>query len=671
MDISGKVSLKRIAYYLSISSILVIFIPFLINPSFNLNSYSIFGDYLGLITGLAGVIVTITIFLIQNASKDYSSQLLRMTFFKNKYFMFVLGYIFLALIFFTLGATFEIGNQAKIFAFFVSVGLVFNFVSLLLVASYFMNILNIIKEIEIETIHYIYSRAEAKTLPLIGKISLNKISESKIINQIKPIFDTLNKSISLNQDDIYTECLNSLDKIIRTYLKHTSSFKSLEDKILLELADQSSFIIKTMIKYENQKFMDKFSLFLGNIGSYILEYRYNIGGVNNHALSISNLLFEIFLKSYNFDRTSAPKYSISGISKLVKKCIQKEYYQSAPIYYHELKKIMDLCIKTPSFWSANLIQYAFNEIKEEINECVLAVQNKKGVELHFLRSLFLDIFETIKKSSQSFSATHYDMILNSMFNLESVFVKISKVHPQLPVYKKVPDSILNPLLDNYVDLCKKILEENNIDIRFMFFYCFPELIFLTKYIQKADDRFNVKHEELFASLLKRLHFEFENEKQSNLDNHYFYTIEDYFSIMIYSKDKNLCEKQLSLLVKKYNEILKSKKISERNKNRIYGLLKIIGALMEGEDEFKSCQESITRIISPNFKEYKQIGKALPSFFEQYDYPTFKHTFDDWFISPLSIWNPVWQDQINAYFDKKYKFINYHKKLKKLQNSKKN
>jgi hypothetical protein len=593
-----------------------------------------------------------------------------MTFFKNKYFAFVLGYIFLALIFFTFGATFEVANQAKIFAFFVIVGLVLNFISLLLVASYFMNILNIIKEVELETTNYISFRAKAKTLPLIGKISFSKISEARIINQIKPLFDTLNKSVSLNQDDIYTECLNSLDRIIRVYLKHTSSFKSLEDKILLELGDHSSFIIKTMIKYENQKFMDKFSLFLGNIGSYVLEYRYNVGGVNNHALPISNLLVETFIKSYGFDRTSAPKHAISGISKLVKKCIQKGYYQSAPIYYYDLKKIIDLCLQTPSFWSANLIQYAFNEIKDEVNECVLAVQNKKSVELHFLSILFSEIFETIKKSSQNFSRGHYDLIVNSMFNLESVFVKISKVHPQLPVYKKVPDSILNPIVDNYIELCKKILDNNNLNLGFMFFYCLPEFIFLTQYIQKTKNKFGTKHEELFTSLLKRLEFEFANKNQDYLENHYFYTIEDYFSIIIYSKDENLCEKQVNLLVKKYKDVLKNRKISERDKNKLYGLLKIIGALMEDESEFKSCQDEINKAILPNFEEYKQTGKALPSFFEQYSYPTFKHTFDDWFISPLSIWTLSWQDEINKHFNKKDKFVSYHEKLKRFSKSKK-
>ncbi|MBU1201730.1 MAG: hypothetical protein KJ583_02610 [Nanoarchaeota archaeon] len=356
--------LKYMAYLLSFLSIVVIILPFFINAPFELNNSNGFGAYLGLITGLAGVIVTITVFLIQNASQDYSSQLVRMTFFKQKYFGFILGYIFFSLILYTFGTSFEVINQVKVFAFFVSVGLVFNFISLLLISSYFMNVLNVIKEIESKTTDYIKFKAQAKSLPLIGKINLNEISTTKIINQIRPIFDTLNKSVALNQDDVSTQCLNSLNKIIRTYLKETSSFKSLDDKILLELADQSSFIVKTMIKYENQKFMDKFPLFLGDIGSYVLEYRYNVGGVNNHAISISRLLVDIFIKCYKFDRTSAPKHAISGISKLVKKCIQKEYYQSTSTYYYDIKEIMELCARNPSFWSANLIQYALNDIKD-------------------------------------------------------------------------------------------------------------------------------------------------------------------------------------------------------------------------------------------------------------------------------------------------------------------
>jgi len=665
----SKITIKNIAYLFSLFSILVILLPFVIKIPLELNNSNGFGNYLGLITGLAGVIVTITVFLIQNASRDYSSQLMRITFFKQKYFSFVLGYIFFALILYTFGTSFEVTNQIKIFAFFISVGLVSNFISLLLISSYFMNILNVIKEIESKTVNYILFKAKAKRLPLIGDINLNEISTAKIINHIRPIFDTLNKSVVLNQDDVSTQCLNSLDKIIKTYLKQTSSFKSLDDKILLELADQSSFIVKTMIKYENQKFMDKFPLFLGNIGAYTLEYRYNIG-VNNHALSISRLLVNIFIKCYKFDRTYAPNHTISGISKLVKKCIQKEYYQSVSTYYYDIKEIIDLCVQNPSLWSANLIQYALNDIKDIINECVIVVQNKKNVELHFLRNIFSDIFEIIKKSNEAFSERHYDLIIRSIFNLESILVKISKVHPQLPVYKKVPNSILNPIVDSYIDLCKKMLGNKSIKLDFMFFHLFPEFIFLTQYIQKTEDRFDPKHLELLNSLFERLKFELKSKDYNYLNDHYFHTIEDYFAIIIYSKNIELCEKLITLLIEFYENIKSSKKIKDSDKNKSYGLLKIIGALMEDEEKFDSYQEKINKAISPNFKEYKQIGKSLPSFFQEYDYSSFKHSFNnEWFIYPLSIWTITWQSKINNHFNKE-RFVKYHEKLRRLSKNKK-
>ncbi|MFP4402077.1 MAG: hypothetical protein ACLFPL_02500 [Candidatus Nanoarchaeia archaeon] len=673
MEKEGKPILKYVAYSLSVCSILVLLIPFLINFPFELNNSNGFGDYLGLITGLTGVIVTITVFLIQNTSQDYSSQLMRMTFFKQKYFGLILGYIFCSLVLYTFGTSFEVINTVKVFAFFVSVGLVFNFISLLVISSYFMNILNVIKEIESKTTNYIKFKAEAKSLPLIGKISLNEISTTKVINQIRPIFDTLNKSVALNQDDVSTQCLNSLNKIIKTYLKETRSYKSLDDKILIELADQSSFIVKTMIKYENQKFMDKFPLFLGDIGSYALENRYNVGGINNHAISISRLLVETFIKCYKFDRTSAPKHAISGITKLVKKCIQKEYYQSASTYYYDIKEIMDLCVKNPSFWSANLIQYALNDIKDIINECVIVVQNKKNVELHFLRNIFSDIFEVIKKSNETFSSINYDLIVRAVFNLESILVKISKAHPQLPVYKKVPYSILNPIIDSYIGLCKKMLENKSIKLDFMFFHCVPEFIFLTQYIQKTESRFDKKHSELLNSLLKRLKSELENSDHNHLDNHYFYTIEDYFAIIIYSENVPLCETLLELLIKFYESIKDSKKIKARDKKRVYGLLKLIGAFMHKEKKFDLLKDKIIKTIIKDFEEPKIIGRAIPSFFEQYGYPTFKHTFSDWYIHPLSIWTQDFQERIKKFVNKKdySKFTEFHEILKKKDENRKN
>jgi len=299
---------------------------------------------------------------------------------------------------------------------------------------------------------------------------------------------------------------------------------------------------------------------------------------------------------------------------------------------------------------------------------VIVAQNKKNVELHFLRNIFSNIFEVVKKSNETFSAIHYDLILRAIFNLESILVKISKVHPQLPVYKKVPDSILNPIINFYIDLCKKILEDKNIKLDFMFFHCVPEFIFLTQYIQKTESRFDNKHSELLNSLLERLKSELENSNHNHLDSHYFYTIEDYFAIIIYSGNVQLCENLLHLLIESYKSIKASKKIKAHDKKRFSGLLKLIGAFMHKEKKFDQLKTKIINLIAKDFEEPEIIGRAIPSFFEQYGYPTFKHTFLDWYIYPLSIWTQDFQEKIKEFVNKDNfsKFTEFHEILKKAQ-----
>lgn len=656
---------KDLAYSLSICSVLIFIVPFILKINNGINSFNVFGDYLGLITGFAGVIVTITIFLIQNSSQDYSSQLMRITFFRQKYFAFILGYIFFSLIYYAYGITFNITDSMKLFAFIVSLGLIFNFIALLLFASYYMNILNIITEIKLKTIKYIESKAETKKLPIIGKLRFNYLSEKFIISLIRPIFDTLNKSVELNQHDVSSHCLGALDEIYRTYLKQTKDYKTLNDKIILELSDLSSMIIDSMTEYKNQKFMDSFPIFLGNIGYYTLKYRKNIGGINNHAQSISHLLVKIFTKCYKFDRTLATGNSIKAISRLVQTCIKEGNYRSPSNYFYHLKEISQMCLNSPSSWSVIQIQTVLNSYKDIINEYVLAAQEGKDVELNFLKNIFAEIFDVIKKSQEKFSSMDRDLIMRSVFNLESILVKISKINPSLPIYKKIPDRIFEIIGGSYIDLCIRIFNDKQIKPDFMFFSCVPEFIFVTEYVQKTS-QLNMKHKELLKSMLSRLKYELKNAK--NVEESFLQNIEDYFAVMIYSKNLELFEIQFNLLLSFYDEVIISEDIDEYYKNKVYGLLKLIGAFIYDEDEFKDYEYILIKKILPQFKDVKITRKSIPSNFEKYGYPTFKHMFHEWHIYPLSIWTQDFQLKIKKFINRSSmaKFSYFHDYLKKIK-----
>lgn len=660
---------KSVIFILSTLSVVILFFPLFVDTPSGINTTNgSFGDYLGLITGLAGVVITITVFLIQNTTQEYSSELLRLTFFRQKYFAFILLYIFGALIYFTYGIAFSLSSANMFFGFILSIGLVLNFISLIIMSSYHMNILNTIKEVENKIVNYVKFRAKPRKILFIGNVSLDNKSQFQIINMMVPIFDTLNKSVIYNQNDVSIQCLKSLDRITKTYLWETRDYKSIDDNILLEIGDQSAFIVDAMIKANNQKFMEKLPAFLGRIGKYALNWRYNIGGTNNNAVNYSRLLVTIFTKCYKYDRTSAPKKAIESIAGFIETCVIKEYYQSATTYYYDIKEIITLCLGTPNYWSSSLIGYAINQQKKVITTAVNASRQGKNIELHFYQSIFDDIYETILNANGKFSRSDYQLIIRSAFNLESILVKVSKIHPQLPMHTKIPESMVKPTLTKYTEICRKLLLNKDIEIDFMFLNFFPEFIFVTHYIQEGPSIYSSEHQSLLNAILYRIESEISKENVQNVDEYLFSCVEDYFALLIYHGDRTLLTLQIDILTEFYNKTKKSKKIETNEKRDVYYLLKIIGAFMSNEEDLKELQNKIINCILSDFKE-SDFGdrRLIPSFFEQYDYHTFKHAYDEWHITPLSIWTQDFQAKVNDFVnrEKGIKFISFHKQIKEI------
>jgi hypothetical protein len=655
---------KLIVYVLSILSLLILFLPLFIKIPHGIKSGG-FGDYLGLITGLAGAIVTITVFLIQNTTQEYSSQLLRLTFFRKKHFAFILTYILLALLYFAYGISFNINQTQAFFGLILSFGLVLNFTSLLILSSYHMNILNTIKEVESNIIKYILLHARPHKLWIIGNVSLNDKSQNEIVGMINPLFQTLSKSIISNQNDVSSQCLSSLDKIVKTYLVETQNYKVLDDKILTEVSDRCAFIMEIMINSSNQKFMDKFPLFVSNVGKYTLQFRYNIAGVNNHALTYSSLLVKIFIHCYKYDYTVAPKKSIEGISSFVEICIEKGYYQSASIYYYDLNKIRKLCIANPNDWSRNLLVLIIFHQKKIINHSVNLVRENKNIELHFYRRLFEDIYEIICESYDKFSNSNYRIINASLFGLYSILTVITKKDTVLPFNIILPNSIERPTLENYSNLCINIMRNRNLELESTFANFLPEFLFVTHFIQKKNESFSEQHANLLLNLLQRIEYEASKSSTWHIEERLFSAVEDYFAILIYLGSSKLLNSQLDILISFYDKIKISPNVERREKRDFYYLLKNIGAFMEGQKDLISLQSKIIKTILVDFKRPASFeGKAFPSFFQQYDYHTFNHSWDDWHIYPLSIWNVFFTSSMNDFINKEsgMRFIDFQNKL---------
>lgn len=668
-DYLKKDNIIKWSLILSVLSILILGVPYFTElislilgyNLFKLNPAFTFENYLGLITGLSGVIITITVFLIQNTTQSYSSELLRLSFFKKKQFGFIIIYMFIALILFIYGSTFEVSNFYLIFSFFVCVGLIFNFIALILAAIYYMNILNVIKELEFNCINSIKLDTEkyVQKITIVGPIGLQPQGYVNLIDKVNPLFDTLIKSIVNNQNDVVNQCLKSIDNIVLNYLIETKDFKALDDKFLSEIIDRFALIVDTKFNTDNQKYLEQYTNTISNIGCNLLKYRYTFGGINNHATGCSSLLVNIFIKSYNFDRTIAPKLAIKGIKTIIITSINNNQYQSAITYYYDLEKIVKLCVDVPNYWSAILIQSVINSIKDiivEIND------SESFGNLNLFENLLEGLYKILSNCSKFPVHSQY-IIWAPLINTDTIFVRISKANEFLPVYKKiVNEQKYNIVVKKYIEFCKKLLKNAQINLSFFSsFYSFLiEYVFLEEYYFKTND-FSKEIVELQDLFLNKYKLALKGDSHLETNN-ILSALEDAYCILIYKEDTINLELLADNLIEFYNSCKQD--MVEDDYHEIYKLLKIIGAFMYGRKCCEKIQNKIVTAIIPDFKEISN-ESTLRSIFYTLDYPTEKHISSDWYIHPLSIWPPEFQEKINIFVNENdlEKFIKFHELVK--------
>lgn len=308
---SAKIIFKYSNLLLPVSIIVILLFP---NSIFFRES-PFFSEPLILLVNLVGFVFIVTIFMIQNVTQSYSSNLSK-EIFRDPY----LRKIFVALLFIMgynlTGLYFELGWIFQFFSYVLSMISFSYIVSLVLLTSHYLTIENTIK------------RAENRIKSKISKDNIykysdeNRVKDDKFIQELGNdcllITNTAIEAINNNEHEIVNQCISSLEDIGITYLSLLES--PAEDDFITELNKQFELLInKTSGEYTTQKYLDNLYTSLGTLARKTYTTTYNSSQTGLWLRSLKNIVKRIYPK---MNLTNAVGGSIQEINRVAIIAIQ-------------------------------------------------------------------------------------------------------------------------------------------------------------------------------------------------------------------------------------------------------------------------------------------------------------------------------------------------------------
>ncbi|MFW6025501.1 MAG: hypothetical protein ACOCRX_04095 [Candidatus Woesearchaeota archaeon] len=637
---------------------------------YDLFNNDLFGYSFGLIGALIGTFITISVFLVQNTSQDYSSRLIKDVFFlKDWNFSLIMFYSFICLIFFAIGLTFDLRKNWSFIGFSFIIGLVFNFISLIILSIYYMNIPNLIKEKEKSIIRLIEPSKLKKVLskvPFLKTKIKHDIPINKVIKNTNTIFNTTHRSIELRDYDSFEQSLVSIKKIVQNYTNHSSllrfeeRFSYNQDIFLREIKTEIKLLVTLVSKKKNEKIKIMFCESLANIASIIIQYGLSNGSIfGSVSREYQEFLLEFFKNSDLEKNSILKKKVISENSKIISTYLE---HGGCPKYVYSpfIDEIVDLInqIKNKRL-KTDLMSLLINLIFNAMKVLLKDILNGDKTYESYLGDLKSDLKQIYNVSDilpyENKSRIYAELLGKDVFS----FLKKSYLSDRK--YNRYHDA-----LKNYLDYFEKITRKNDFNVAY-YIKDFIKITYFMEIIKEDDFKFEKFHHKMLNSILIKLKVQIIPDSDVFTSSHIdvFYHIGNYFSILVFSKNKELFKEQLNLFLDHYKEIQSEEKLDQKKKQMFVELLKIIGSFIYDEEEFDSSEKEIIKKLRPNTEFDYNTDKF--KFYQNYPYLNFEYPKinDFWKFTDFGLFNKEEQNEISSYFnrDNYYKFTEFNKKLK--------
>jgi len=685
-------SITKTAFWVLIS-LIILSVPLIfyleykevIRPPNNINNFSeiIYSNGLSFLFSIIGFLVAVIIFLIQHISSKYHAEELEKLPIFLKYFVITLIILLTYIIFNFVSLYLKLEFPYELMSFIFSISLVFLILITIIFVYYNTKVSTVLGMISEDIIKFIGKKKKFKKIPIFNDIAYSEDFIKDLNKKVSIFIKNSKGAIKNDQDVIFRNSLENIRKICHEYLEQSKHIQATEDKFLSELNDQFNFIITECLNSSNQKILEDVAKTIGAISLNIIEYRKGIGDVNNFALNWLGTLKELFIKSYNKDRTIVCHICLEEINKVILLTLDKGYYRSYNSYNMFIDDISEILSKINQYWSAILLQKALLMYQHQFLKFLELLKNNKIIfSDFFIKQYFDKIAETIneaKKVHKPFG--NNAVIFASLYGVDSFAQNIAKVGLNDIKDNKIKRGLV-VYLKEFINFNNKIINTNSDKNDNRVYDSFSESLFLLiKYVDIEEDDKKALIKNLSYNLLEYIKKRYLNASKE-YDNKLYelkdVTI-DYFALLIYLNHEkvDIINEITQNLLDIYNQIKKEPK-NENQQNvlrLLYKELKLYSCWIDIFSNLKDINKPIIKVLIGNFYEPTFPSRiSIPSLFERYDYPesNISRLSGLWYPHPSYMWGSMFQDEISnkLNWDKGKLYIKFHEMLKSAQNRRK-
>lgn len=611
-----------------------------------------FGSSLNLILSIISLVFLVVIFLVQNATQEYSSRLSGVIL-RDRYFLGTIGFILVGSIFSISGSYFEPGEPFTLIGYAFSIATILLVGALIAFTGYFLNIANIIayitKQIEREiTADRIY-QPNPFGVPLQDDEYIRQLT-----SRTQLIVSTCIQAIEQNQQPVVDSCLDSLTNITEQFLDQTTE-RDVNEDFLQELNDQFQFIGSTAFEeYSRQKHSESVVEAIGDIGVKITNSR-ELGA---QAGSWASLLGDLFTDSLEFDRTNAAALSIQKLGEMSTTALNQGDFDTFRLCLSECEDISTVCAAGNHPYLASLMQSLHGQYQKMYATYLYALL-AEGHTSEYDRSQLLEEFANSFNEGKSTYGFYNDQVLFAgLFGLKPFAGKVAAPLLQHQDPDPRTQQVLKEDLEALVDFLHEIsltnTEANQPDLYkgyTQFLFTFEQAVPLEsddklELVAQLNDTWLQLVDETYSKAI---------EDEENVEHRLNERMSDVTALLIYfNKDD---PDALAELIEPYAAVYRdladtyddTDTFTERNLKNLYKQLKLAGAWINRFHDPEQITPELGDVLVDDFYEIPETHSRLPRpLMPRYGYPndaSFSRR-DGWWLYPDALWSYTgFQDEI--------------------------
>lgn len=611
-----------------------------------------FGSSLNLILSIISLVFLVVIFLVQNATQEYSSRLSSVIL-RDRYFLATIGFILVGSIYSISGNYFDAGAPFTLIGYAFSIATILLVGALIAFTGYFLNIANIIeyitKQIENEISTDKIYRPNPFGVPLQDDEYIGHLT-----SRTQLIVSTCIKAVEQNQQPVVDTCLDSLTRITDQFLDQTTD-QDVNEDFLQELNDQFQFIGSAAFEeYTRQKYSESVVQAIGEIGVNITKAR-ELGA---QAGSWASLLGDLFTDSLEFDRTNAAGLSIQKLGEMSLSAIKQGDFDTVRLCMGEFEDISTVCAAGNHPYLANLMQSLHGQY-QKMYAAYLHALLEEGYTSEYDRSQLLEEFaDSFNKGKSTYGFYNDQVLFAGPFGLKPFAGKVAAPllehqdpDPRTQQYLKED---LEALVNFLHEISLTNTEANQPDLYkgyTQFLFTFEQAAPLepddkTDLIAQLNDTWLQLVAETYSTAI---------EDEENVDHNLNERMSDVTALLIYFHRDD--PEDLAELIEPYADMYReladtyndTDTFTERNLKNLYKQLKLMGAWINRFHDPESVTPQLWEVLVDEFYEIPENQSRIPRpLMPRYGYPNDASfsSRDEWWLYPDALWSYTgFQDEI--------------------------